>query len=320
MSSDKRNSWPSVLKILISTALLAFVLRHVGWREAWETLRGARFPFLAMAFALALLGIGVRAYRWRVLLESLGIRVSLARLTRLYFVGTFFSDFLPSGVGGDVVRAYEVAQRTENRAGAVGTVLVDRASGLLVLFLIASVALLFSYGLVGRQVVAVILLLTAAGWGGSILFMRRHWLQRLGLLRWVEKVRPLQAVYEAVHACGSRAIATALGVSFILNGLLIAMNYFIALSLGVHVSLWYFLLFVPIISFLLVLPFSVSGWGLREGGYIYLFAQAGVAAPLALTMSLLVQSLQLALGLIGAGIYLLEGMHGLGGGTRGGDG
>ena len=121
----------------------------------------------------------------------------------------------------------------------------------------------------------------------------------------------MQEVYEAVRACGSRAIAVALGVSFVVNVLLIAINYLIALSLGVQVSIWYFLLFVPIISFLLVLPVSLSGWGVREGGYVYLFAQAGVAAPLALTMSLLVQSFQLALGLIGAVIYIGEGMRGL---------
>jgi uncharacterized protein (TIRG00374 family) len=316
----KRRLLGSALKIIVSLGLLIVVLQQVGWREVWQTLRGARLPYLlVVAFALALLGIGVRAYRWKVLLDALGIHVSLARLTSLYFVGTFFSDFLPTGVGGDVVRAYEVAQRTENRAGAVGTVLVDRATGLLMLFLMASIALLFRYRLVGSQVVALILLLTVVGWGGSVLLMRRDWLQRLGLLQWVEKVRQVQEVYEAVRACGLRAIAVALGVSFILNLLLIAVNYVIALSLGVQVSLWYFLLFVPIISFLLVLPVSLSGWGVREGGYIYLFAQAGVAAPVALTMSLLVQSVQLALGLIGAAIYIGEGIRGLGAGAHRGD-
>jgi uncharacterized protein (TIRG00374 family) len=320
-SSVNRRSLGSALKIIVSVGLLIVVLRQVGWQEVWQTLRSVRLPYLIiMAFALALLGIGVRALRWKVLLDALGVHMSLARLTSLYFVGTFFSDFLPTGVGGDVVRAYEVAQQTENGAGAVATVLVDRAAGLLMLFLMAAMALLFGYRLVGSQIVALILLLTAAGWGGSILLMRRDWLRRVGLLRWVEKVRQVQEVYEAVHACGLRAIAVALGVSFVLNLLLIAMNYLIALSLGVHVSLWYFLLFVPIISFLLLLPVSLSGWGVREAGYIYLFAQAGVAAPVALTMSLLVQSLQLALGLIGAAIYIGEGMRGLGIAARSGDG
>jgi len=92
--------------------------------------------------------------------------------------------------------------------------------------------------------------------------------------------------------------------------LLIVMNYLAALALGVRVSLWYFLLFVPIISFLLVLPVSLSGWGVRQGGYVYLFSQAGVSAQAALTLSLIIQSFQLGMGLIGAVIYALEGIHG----------
>jgi uncharacterized membrane protein YbhN (UPF0104 family) len=97
----------------------------------------------------------------------------------------------------------------------------------------------------------------------------------------------------------------------VLNVLLIAVNYLIALSLGVRVSLWYFFLFVPIISFLLVLPVSLSGLGVREGGYVYLFSQAGVSAPLALTMSLVVYACNVAAGSIGGMLYTLEGVRGV---------
>lgn len=307
---QSRRSLTSLLKIVLSIGLLAIVLRQVGWQETWQTLRSARWPYLVVAFGLAILNIIVRAYRWKILADALGMHISLARLTSLYFVGTFFSDFLPTGVGGDVVRAYEVAQVSENGAAAVGTVLVDRATGLLALFLMASFSLLFSHRLVSLQIVLVILLLTAVSWGGSIFFMRRDWLERLKLLHLLGKVRQLEEVYQSVYACGARAIGGALGISLAVNVLLIAMNYLVALSLGVRLSLGYFLLFVPIISFLLVLPVSLSGWGVREGGYVYLFSQAGVAAPVAFAMSLIIQTFQLGIGLVGAAIYTLEGMHG----------
>ncbi len=303
-------SLTSMLKIVVSVGLLALVLTRVGWRETWQTISTARLSYLAAALALDLLSIPVRAYRWKVLLDALGVRVTLARLTGLYFVGTFFSDFLPTGVGGDVVRAYEIAEQTQNSAAAVGTVLVDRATGLLVLFLMASFSLLFSRSLVSPQIALVILLLTAAGWGGSIFLMRRDWLERLGLWRFVARFRPLEKVYECVHACGSRAIGRALGVSLALNVLLVFLNYLVAIALGARVSLWYFLLFVPIISFLLVLPVSLSGWGVRQGGYVYLFSQAGVPAQAALTLSLIIQFFQLGIGLIGAVIYATEGVRG----------
>ena len=70
------------------------------------------------------------------------------------------------------------------------------------------------------------------------------------------------------------------------------------------------MLFIPLISFLLVLPISLSGLGVREGGYVYLFAQAGVSAPLALAMSLLFYALNVASGLIGGVLYAFEGVRG----------
>jgi uncharacterized protein (TIRG00374 family) len=302
-------SW---VRIVLSLGLLAFVLRQVGWEQVWQAVRQAHGPYLTAALALSLAGIVVRAYRWGILLRALDIQPSLGRLTALYFVGTFFNNFLPTGVGGDVVRVYELAQESKRPAAAIGTVLLDRASGLLVLFLIALLALAFGHTLVSPQIAAAIVLLFVAGWGGSAFVLQRNWLQRLGLWRWVEKIDLLRRAYEAVTVCGGRAIGGALGVSLGLNVVLIAMNVLIAQSLGIELTLWYYLLFVPIISFLLVLPVSLSGLGVREGGYVYLFGQAGVPAHLALSLSLVVYTfVNVVPGVVGAAVYAWQGLRGL---------
>jgi uncharacterized protein (TIRG00374 family) len=301
----------SALRIGLSLVLLALVLQQVGWEQTWQSLQGAQLPYLAAALGLALAGMVVRAYRWKILLDALGLETSLSRLTVLYFIGMFFNNFLPTGFGGDVVRVYELAKHSVKPAEAVGTVLVDRATGLLVLFLMALLALPFSYRLVGPEVAAAIVILSVLGWGGAVLTLKRDWLERWGLLRLVAKIRRLEKVYESVYACGPKAAAGALLASLVYNVLLIAINYWIALSLGVRVSVWYFLAFVPIISFLLVLPISLSGLGLREGGYVYLFSQAGVSAPLALTMSLIVYAINIVTGSIGGVLYAIEGVRGL---------
>ena len=121
------------------------------------------------------------------------------------------------------------------------------------------------------------------------------------------RIKQLRELYESVYACGLKAIGGALAISLVFNILLIAVNYLIALSLGIEIPLWYFLLFIPLTSFLLVLPISLSGLGVREGAYVYLFAQAGVSAPLALAMSLLFYALNVATGLIGGVLYVFEG-------------
>jgi len=300
----------NLLKVCFSLALLALLLRQIGWQQTLETLGKARFSYLAAALALYLVGIVVRAYRWQILLNALGMDTPLARLTVLYFVGTFFSSFLPTGIGGDVVRVYELSRQSKRPIESVGTVLLDRVTGLLMLFLIALMALAFSYQLIAPNVSAAILLLCLGSWAGLGLMLRRDWLERWGLLRIMAKIKQIRELYESITACGLKAIGGALAISLVFNVLLIAVNYLIALSLRVEIPLWYFLLFIPLISFLLILPISLSGLGVREGGYVYLFAQAGVSAPLALAMSLLFYVLNVASGLIGGVLYAFEGVRG----------
>jgi uncharacterized membrane protein YbhN (UPF0104 family) len=100
-------------------------------------------------------------------------------------------------------------------------------------------------------------------------------------------------------------------LSFAFNILLMIMNYLAALSFGVRISFWYFLLFIPIISFLLTLPISLSGLGVREGVYVYLFSQVGVPPSSALAISLSMYGVTVATGLIGALIYAVEGYRGM---------
>ncbi len=306
----KKDRLLNLLKVCFSLTLLAILLKQVGWQQTLETLRKARFSYFAAAFVLYLAGIVVRAYRWRILLNALKMDLPLSKLTALYFIGTFFNNILPTGIGGDVVRVYELSKQSGRPIDSVGTVLLDRGTGLLVLFLIALLALPFSYDLIAPNVAAVIVLLSLGSWAGLGLVLRRDWLKRWGLLRIMAKVKRLRELYESVYACGPRAIGGALAVSLVFNVLLIAVNYLIALSLGLEISLSYFLLFIPLISFLLVLPISLSGLGVREGGYVYLFAQAGVSAPLALAMSLLFYALNVATGLIGGALYVFEGARG----------
>jgi uncharacterized protein (TIRG00374 family) len=305
-----RDKLLNLFKVCFSLALLALLLRQIGWQQTLETLGKARFSYLAAAFVLYLAGIVVRAYRWQILLSALRMDIPLAKLTSLYFVGTFFNNILPTGIGGDVVRVYELSKQSKRPIESVGTVLLDRATGLLMLFLIALMALVFGYELIAPNVAAAILLLCLGSWAGLGLILRRDWLERWGLLRIMDKIKQLRELYESVTTCGPKAIGGALAVSLVFNVLLIAVNYLIALSLGLEIPLWYFLLFIPLISFLLVLPISLSGLGVREGGYVYLFAQAGVSAPLALAMSLLFYALNVATGLIGGVLYVFEGARG----------
>jgi len=304
-----RRFGPGLLRVAVSASLLAFLLSRVDLLEIATTLARADLALLSAALALYLVGVVLRAYRWQGLMEALEYPATLRRLTVLYFVGTFFSNLLPTGVGGDVVRAFEVARDGAGAASAASSVLVDRATGLLTLLAMALVALIPGYRLVTPEVTAFIVVVclgTFAGVGLLVVADRwRGWAERLPGVAFLARRRGLRDFYNSFHAYGRPALARALALSLFFNVLLIVVNLLLAWAVGVRVSPWYFVLFVPIISFTLLLPISLSGLGVREGAYVLLFAQAGVPATLALAISLAFYALNVVTGLIGGVMYAL---------------
>jgi len=309
----------NLLKIVLSAGLLALLFARIGIGEAMEAIRQIDLFAFVVAFLLFLIGVFIRAYRWQGLLEAVQLHVPLRRLVALYFVGSFFNTFLPTGVGGDVVRMYELSRHSHRAPESVGTVFVDRLAGLVVLFGLALAALPFSEGLITAGLRVVILAVAGGGILAVWLLFQRSWTDRvLGWLPLGEKIRgKIMDLYQAVHACGTGAMGRALGVSVLFNLLLISVIAVLAFGLGIRVSLWYYLLFVPLISFSLTLPISISGLGVRETTFVLLFGQAGVERPQAFALSLAFYGVTVATGLVGGVLYAVEGMRGLVGSSVG---
>jgi uncharacterized membrane protein YbhN (UPF0104 family) len=118
-------------------------------------------------------------------------------------------------------------------------------------------------------------------------------------------VKILRELYASIHLYSPAALARATAASLLFNLTLIVGNYLLGVAVGIDLSLWYYFLFVPIISVLLMVP-SVGGLGIREGAYVFLFGQVtgrdyAVALALAYDLTLVIS------GLIGAIVYLIQG-------------
>jgi len=307
----KRRKVVNLLKIVISLGVLALFLRQVELDEVLRLLRQMDWlPFLS-ALVLFLSGSFVRAYRWGVLVWALGVPASWWRLVDLYFVGTFFNQFLPTGMGGDAVKMYELARDERKAAAAISSVLVDRFLGLFVLFAMALLALLLGHQMVPPQVRVLIALVFLISLVGAALVWQRTWIEtggrRLGLDRWVGRVRIVRELYRSLHDYGAAALWKATAASVVWNLILVLGYYLLAQAVSIHLELWYFFLFVPIISVLLMIP-SVGGLGVREGATMFLFSQvadenrAGALA-LAYLLTLWINAL------IGAILYIMQGMR-----------
>ncbi len=105
------------LKLVVSGALLVVLVTQIDIAGTLAVVAQARWVGCFAALGLFILGVFVRAYRWRVLVRALHLRASLGHLTALYFVGALFNAVLPTGIGGDAVKAAKLARST-GRSGA----------------------------------------------------------------------------------------------------------------------------------------------------------------------------------------------------------
>ena len=301
----------NLLRVIVSIGALAFLFWQIGLGETLSVLRRADLRYLLAAFLLFTFSLGVRAVRWFLLLRALDPAVPLGRLLRLYFVGQFFSSFLPSQFGGDVVRALELTRDTGSSA-SVGTVLLDRMIGLLVLFVMGLVVLPFQ---AARMEPWLMWLLFGVAGGGLVaggLVLEGNLLRRI--TRWLPPAislagqGPLAKVYAAVTGCGQRALLGAFGVSVIFNLLNVLINWLCGQAVGAGIGLGYFFVATPLLSVSGLIP-SIGGWGVRETVSTAVFAGTGQNVAAALGMALGIVTL--AAGLVGGAIYGIEGLRGL---------
>ena len=303
----------NLLKVLVSAGLLAYILiAQVNLNQLATILFSSRGSYLVAAAALMIVGTALRAVRWQALLRPLNIHVPLRLLVHWFFVGSFFNLFLPTGLGGDAVKMAKLGGYTGRHPEAIGTTLVDRATGLWVLFVLALLALPFSYRLLPRDWIVSTAAIAAAGVIGGLLVMATPLLPWLGSRFHLPGQAKLDRFYRSVSQLGLSALGKACLISLVFDLMLILFNIWVAASLNVDQPLGIFLLFTPLISFSLALPISIGGLGVREQTYLSLFAVVGVPASTAVAMSLINYVLtNVVVGAIGGGLYALEGLRAL---------
>ncbi len=305
-----RRNLSSILKISVTLIGLAYVVWKVPLEEVGQLLVDLQWRWLMLALALVTVSLVLRAYRWLLLLRGLDAAVRFGRLVELYFVGNFFNAFLPSGFGGDAVRAMEAARDVPANIAA-GTVIVDRLTGLLMLFIMALLVLPFRPADFPNELALAIAAVSVTGLIGGFVLLNGRLIIRLGA--WLpgplspEGTGPVAKLLQAVQGCGWRAIAGALGVSAIFNLLLAGWWAACGRALGLSIPYTYYLLVVPILSVILLVP-SIGGLGVRESLAPTLFVGAGLsnAGVEAVAISLLVFIVMRTASLLGAPVYIMS--------------
>ncbi len=308
----RRLAWLA-LQGLVTVGLLILLFRTFDWPRFWDLMR--HLPPWLYAGSLAVVAVGqlLYAWKWRLVLRGMGVEVPFRRLSEQYLIGVFFNSFMPTTVGGDWVRIYYLG-REEGYSSAAASVFMDRFLGLFSLTVLGT-ALAWAFGFtavaftIGRHVLTGLLVLFAIAFVVALRVpleritklvpFARGRLARLtaGFSRFVMQVRLV---------AGSPSIILGVMAIVLLYACLVTAVYrgFFRLAAGEELGFLTVLTMVIMIAVLANVPITINGIGLREQLHFLLFAALGLPKEASVSLSLLMFSNILVVGLAGCWLWM----------------
>jgi len=298
-------------KIAVSLCLLGYLFATTDLAALERRIRTGDAALFAAAVLLYGLMLLLATWRWRVLLQAQGFEARLRDLSASYLVATFFNNFLPSNIGGDLVRVRDSSRLTGCTTTSVAVVAIDRVLGFGALYVLA-VAAYVTGGPSVRHLAGARSVIAGLGVFFTVLayvFFRpgtaRALMARSGLnsVAWARE--QFEVVQAAVHVYRARFgdVWTAFGASLALQAIFVYYYFAVAHALRIPLTLPACFLMVPLCTLVQAIPVSFNGWGIRETVFIVYFAQVGLPRDSALAFSLVGAGLVVLLSLSGAVVW-----------------
>jgi uncharacterized membrane protein YbhN (UPF0104 family) len=302
-------------KLAVSIVLLAVLFSRIEMSRLWVSARNASIAWLGVALILYSINVAASVWRWWLLLDAQEVPVPPVRLLGSFLVALFFNNFLPSNIGGDVVRISDTAKPAGSKTLATTIVLVDRLMGLMGLVLVAAVGATIAAGAHGRApspiwpswlwvtflvgaMAAAPALVSPAGLG--------RLLQPLTVFHpeWVgDRIDSVTATLERFRE-RLGALASCFGGAVFVQAITVAFYVAVSYALKIRVTPWDLAVIVPLSFVVQMLPVSVNGFGVREATFSFYFTRLGLPIESALLLSLGATALIMLFSLSGAAVYV----------------
>jgi glycosyltransferase 2 family protein len=306
----------TTLRIVISAGLIIYLIssQFKDFKAISATLSGISIALILLSFSTIIYGIWITAFRWQTLLKTQGISLSVLSLASSTLIGVFFNNFLPTSIGGDVYRAYDVTKKTGfPMSSSVSVLVVERLSGIIASAMFAVAALFLGFTAIGgKSVIVPIVIFLALS---IIIFFLILNPNKFGLKKFAKKIKFLEKMFEKLKNVYNTflsfkkyklVIIKALFYSLTLQ-FAVVINYWLASkSLGINLDLTAFIFIVPIVSIISMLPISLGGIGVREGSLVFLMVSLGAQNTKAAMCSLLLLAMALIMGVIGGLVYAVR--------------
>jgi len=306
----------TLIKIAVSVGLYAYIFSKIDLVHLWDILRDASPWYFVAAIAVYFFIQGLSAYRWYLLLKPLDIRLPYTKLLSFTLMGMFFNNFMPTGIGGDVFRIYYLRKETRRLSPATASVFFDRDLGMAALLIVATLAAIFAGTTFKGVWLAPIFGLVAVAFAAAnlALFYRPTYdlLHRLLMLfRMKEADKRVEHLFESVNSYRGQwaLIAVTIAISLIVQIGCSVVNILAADAIGLETrGGWInYLVFIPAIGLITMIPVSVNGMGWREFSYLVLFGSVGASEAQATALAFLWLGVLVITSLPGGIIYALLG-------------
>lgn len=294
-----------LIKFGITAFLLFFIIRNVEARQVMAALAQISWVSIVLALLAQLASNSVASFRWFLIMTRIGFREPFIFYLKSFFKGTFFNQGLPTTIGGDSIRILDCTRIQGATEDAIYGVFIDRIIGLAGLLFLNIGALLFSRSLLPPTIYYLLFLLLVLLCSGLVLlfFFRRS--RFVSASRYLGYIGRLSERYAQVYSSPA-SIGLQTGLSILTHLFSMTAFYILGIGLGLNYPLLVYLVLVPPVVLLTILPISLAGWGLREGAMVGFFLLIGADKSRVLSFSLLYGILALVASIPGLFVFLSQ--------------
>ncbi len=296
----------SILKILISAALLYVALRKVDLFDLGVRVSGfASLGWIALAIASSILQLFIGALRWCAVSAECGASLPIVLAMRFNLIGAFFNQTLPSSIGGDAVRLWLMARAGAGWRAATYSIFIDRAIGLIVLAVIIFASLPWSYRLIGdprgRSALLLLDFLALAAGLGFLVSGRWHRLKGWWATHYIHACA---VVANRLMFSPSRG-PTIVILSILIHVFSVVIAWCIVQSISAAVPFAQIFLLIPPVMLITTMPISIAGWGVREATMGLAFGYSGLIPTEGVNIALLFGAVSFLVGMLGGIAWIL---------------
>lgn len=301
------------IKLFISLAILLLLVYATDLEALKNSFYSISFDAIIYAFCLILLIRFIMALRWKVLLNYYQISASLTKLLEIMFVSNAVGHLLPSGLGTDIIRVYELSKNKGSSEKVLASVFLDRVFGLISMLLVALLAAWFAH-FSGQLGWTIPLLISSAVLMLPVAFIVIRFLLSKNIsLNTSRKLlvkisgfynRFISALHQTAIPTYGYYVLILLSVLVQLIRSLVFMCLFI--GLGSDIAIVHYFVFVPIVFILMLVPISIGGLGVRESALFAFFGPLGLSIATCTVAGLVFHALQLVMIVPGIIIFNLR--------------